>query len=64
MALLSLTDTSEMAALATRTRRVELEPLPTVQVSRVPHDPTANNAASAAMASRKEDEEAIGDLTT
>ena len=38
--------------------------MPTVQVSRVPHDPTANNAASAAMASRKEDEEAIGDLTS
>jgi hypothetical protein len=30
----------------------------------VPHDPTANNAASAAMASRKEDEEAIGDLAS
>ena len=63
VAPLSLTATSETSALATRTRRVEVESLPIVQVIRVLHDPTANNAASAAMASRKEDEEAIvGDL--
>jgi hypothetical protein len=43
---------------------VEVVPLPTVKVTVLPHNPTANNAASTAMVSRKEDEETIGDLTT
>ena len=44
---------------------VELESLPIVRVSSVPHEPTANSAANATAASRKEDdEEAIVDLAS
>jgi len=48
-----LTDTSEMATLVMRDSLVELESLPIVRVSSVPHEPTANSAANATAASRK-----------
>ena len=53
MAPFGLTDTSEMAMLVMSDSLVELESLPIVRVSSVPHKPTANSAANATAASRK-----------